>query len=534
MGYLVLVRKYRPQTFAEVTGQAPIVQTLQNSISLGRVGHAYLFAGPRGTGKTSIARIFSKALDCKQGPTPEPCNKCITCQEISSGSALDVIEIDGASNRGIDEIRTLRENVKFGPASCRYKIYIIDEVHMLSTEAFNALLKTLEEPPGHIVFILATTDPHKIPETILSRCQRFDFRLISPRDIIQRLEYIAGQEKIEIDRASLHLIMRSAEGSLRDAIGLLEQSVCFKGNRVQLKDIADLLHQVPPIIRERFVEKVIEHNQKDTLNLFNQVTSEGYEVHQFAESLQGYFRNLLLVKISSDFPFLSIPEEELATIKKLSEKFAREQLYRILEELNQAINQMKWSDHPELILELMIIKITTPYISLPEVVKKIESLEEKFSRKEIKREPPPEQIESEGKWAEVLKRTEKENMPLSVALERGKIEQVTEDTIILSFLEKDKFSKERVEQSEQLLRNIIHQIYGKEYKMKCIVTERESNYIPESLEPEFEVEALPNQNEPQSRINSSEENVPEVIKAEPILKDVLEIFEGEIVRKEEK
>ncbi|HSF32095.1 MAG TPA: DNA polymerase III subunit gamma/tau, partial [Candidatus Tectomicrobia bacterium] len=241
MSYQVTARKWRPQTFAELVGQEHVARTLQNALRQGRIAHAYLFSGTRGVGKTTTARVLAKALNCEQGPLPEPCNECALCQAITMGSSLDVLEIDGASNRGIDEIRDLREKIRYAPARSRYKVYIIDEVHMLTEHAFNALLKTLEEPPPQVVFIFATTEPQKVPITILSRCQRFDFRKVASAEIALCLEKIAEQESIRISREALHRIARRAEGSLRDAQTLFDQVVAFCGSEVREEDVGQLL-----------------------------------------------------------------------------------------------------------------------------------------------------------------------------------------------------------------------------------------------------------------------------------------------------
>jgi DNA polymerase-3 subunit gamma/tau len=239
MSYKVLALKYRPQTFEDVVGQKPITQALQNAIATKRVAHAYLFAGSRGVGKTSVARILAKALNCQEGPTPHPCGHCSFCQEIKDGISVDVLEIDGASNRGINEIRELRENVKYLPSKNKYKIYIIDEVHMLTTEAFNALLKTLEEPPPHVIFVFATTEPHKIPLTILSRCQRYDFKRIPSSSILDQLKKIASEEGMEVSDPGLHLIARQAQGSMRDAQSLLDQVFSFSGPKISEEEVIE-------------------------------------------------------------------------------------------------------------------------------------------------------------------------------------------------------------------------------------------------------------------------------------------------------
>jgi DNA polymerase-3 subunit gamma/tau len=241
MSYIVLARRYRPQNFDELIGQSHVALTLKNALALNRIAHAYLFSGPRGVGKTSAARILAKSLDCEKRKDHSPCNTCVSCEEITKGISMDVIEIDGASNRGIDEIRNLRENVKFAPVSGKYRIYIIDEVHMLTKEAFNALLKTLEEPPPHVIFIFATTEPYKVPLTIISRCQRFDFRRVSVNEIVKHLQYIAGKENIDVEDEALYLIAQASEGSMRDSQSLLDQAVSYSGKKIAKKDVQDFL-----------------------------------------------------------------------------------------------------------------------------------------------------------------------------------------------------------------------------------------------------------------------------------------------------
>ena len=296
MSYLVIARKYRPQTFDEVVGQEHIARTLKNAIEMKRMAHAYLFSGPRGVGKTTTARILAKALNCQIGPTSSPCNQCTACTEITDGRALDVIEIDGASNRGIDEVRELRENVKFTPSSLRYKIYIIDEVHMLTDPAFNALLKTLEEPPEHIVFMFATTEPHRIPLTIKSRCQRFNFKLIPRVQIIERLKHICQKENIKIDQDSLMLIARSGEGSMRDAESIMDQVVSYTGKEVKKEEVIFILGILPMELLNRATDMIIESRPKDILNLLDEINEGGYNIHQFINDLRQHFRNILILK----------------------------------------------------------------------------------------------------------------------------------------------------------------------------------------------------------------------------------------------
>ena len=275
MGYLVLARKWRPQQFDQVVGQNHVTRTLQNAIDLGRVAHAYLFCGPRGVGKTTTARIFAKALNCQKGMKKEPCDACSNCKEISAGTSLDVLEIDGASNRGIDQVRELRDNVKFAPASSRFKIYIIDEVHMLTTEAFNALLKTLEEPPEHVKFFFATTEPHKVPSTILSRCQRFDLRKISAKEIYDALKNIVRHEKIKTEEKTLFAVAKAADGSLRDAESLLDQLISFSQGDLRYEDALNILGWISMDAVIHFLELVKKGDWKGLFSLIRDLDHEG-------------------------------------------------------------------------------------------------------------------------------------------------------------------------------------------------------------------------------------------------------------------
>ena len=280
MSYIVFARKYRPQAFEEVVGQSHITTTLENAIAQDRVAHAYIFAGPRGVGKTTTARIFAKALNCEKGPTADPCNKCPSCLEITQGSSLDILEIDGASNRGIDEIRNLRENVKFSPSKGRFKVYIIDEVHMLTSEAFNALLKTLEEPPKHVKFIFATTQAHKVPPTILSRCQRFDFRRISIKDIVDSLKAIAKKEDLKVDDDVLILMAKHSDGSMRDAQVVLDQISSFADGRISLEDASKILGAVSDDILFSLAESIKSKDSLKALKIIDDLANEGKDVAQ--------------------------------------------------------------------------------------------------------------------------------------------------------------------------------------------------------------------------------------------------------------
>ena len=348
MSYQVLARKWRPQTFAEIVGQGATAETLKNAISQNRIAHAYLFAGARGVGKTTTARILAKALNCRQGPTVNPCNDCASCREVTSGQSIDVLEIDAASNRGIDEIRELRESVRYRAARDRYKVFIIDEVHMLTTEAFNALLKTLEEPPAHVVFILATTELHKVPGTILSRCQHFNFRAISYREIFERLALIAGEEQIRVEERALSAIARASEGSLRDGESLLDQAISLCGEEVKEEQVRDLLGVVPQQLLEDVAGAVIARDSKRVLALVDQVLTSGRNPQQLVRELMGHFRNLLMVKIAGKDPQLvSVPAEDLARLQTVSGQLSEEDVTPIFPDSGGYRRRVAWFVSPQ-------------------------------------------------------------------------------------------------------------------------------------------------------------------------------------------
>jgi len=357
-----LYRKYRPATFGELIGQKHVVQTLKNAVKTGRIGQAYLFAGPRGTGKTSIARIFAKTINCRHLKNGEPCLKCDSCQNILDGRALDIIEIDAASNTGVDNIRELRETVKLPPSSLRYKVYIIDEVHMLSGGAFNALLKTLEEPPANVVFILATTEVHKIPETILSRVQRFDFTRLTIEEIINRLEEIAKLEKVKVDREALEIIASSSEGGMRNAESLLGQIIALEDKKITAKEVEFILGTVSEKFTAEFVELVIQKNYSKVFAKIGQLREMGIDFKNFAKSLLNYLRQMLVLKINPDLGqklSYEITKERLGQIKSQIASVETDEILNFINILQENTERFKSSPIPQLFLEVSIAKIAS-------------------------------------------------------------------------------------------------------------------------------------------------------------------------------
>ncbi len=376
MSYQVFARKYRPQTFEDLVGQDHVTRTLQNAVEQNRLAHAYLFVGPRGIGKTSTARILAKALNCINGPTTTPCGVCDNCKEIAAGNSLDVLEIDGASNNGVEQVRELRDNVRYAPAKAKYKIYIIDEVHMLTSQAFNALLKTLEEPPEHVKFIFATTEPQKVLPTILSRCQRFDLHRIPANLIAQHLQFISGKEKITLEPAAAHAIARGADGGLRDAESMLDQLVAFCGEKIAEADVLNVFGFTSEQTVAGFTEKILRGQTSEALAVLDEQAAAGKEMMKLMGDLIAHLRDLLVYKVRPD----ALADEAAPEIQSsLGEEAALVETDRLLELIEQfagAEGRMKWAPNKKLHFEVAVIKAiqTLSQVTLSEVIDNLTAL----------------------------------------------------------------------------------------------------------------------------------------------------------------
>lgn len=555
MSYVVLARRYRPQTFSDIVGQAPIVKTLGNAIRTDRVAHAYLFAGPRGVGKTSTARILSKALNCVNGPTDTPCNVCDICQSISEGSDIDVLEIDGASNRGIDEIRNIRQNVGFAPSRARYRIYIIDEVHMLTREAFNALLKTLEEPPSHVKFIFATTAANRLPETVQSRCQRFDFKNISVNDIEKHLLEICKTEGKQIESAALHTIAKYAKGGLRDSQSVLDQLFSFCDDNVTSADVNYVLGYIDDDKIYSMFECFVNKDTSGALRIVDDILNEGKTPAEFIDQLLLRLRDLLV--FSSCGQEAVWAEYDESFIQRFEKSFSGDTLMYMIQMLSVMRIRSTDSLLQRISAEMAIIKLCRMESigALSGLIERITTLEEKleqvdnipgkrgsaillpaesFARQTVSEKsieegdviPPAKEekitpgiaMEKNEVWGDILKSIQKKKKSTWAFFKEGRLVSSDAGVLVVAFPRKFLFQKERLEQPEEkkLIENCAKEVVPGFMELKLVLSEKE--------EPEENRQSQSLDN------GGGAQQINDTVFSEPAVKKTLELFDGRVIK----
>jgi DNA polymerase-3 subunit gamma/tau len=528
MSYIVLARKWRPQNFDDLTGQEVVARTLKNALSHKKVPHAFLFSGPRGVGKTSAARILAKALNCTDENNSEPCNQCLNCTAITNGSSVDVIEIDGASNNSVEDVRGLRESVKYAPSSCKYKIYIVDEVHMLSREAFNALLKTLEEPPSHVVFVFATTEPKKVPSTILSRCQHHAFRKIPKAKIKERLVKIVQAEKISIKNPAIEMIARAADGSMRDALTILDQASSFS-DEIGEKELQILLGLPETDIVTGISDSIISGDISGTLKTIKELSERGYDLKTMVRELIEHFRNIAVVKVVDEpEKFLEFTEEEVNKLRSQASQLSTEELTLLLSEFLKLDNEVKNSLNPRYTLELGLLR--TSFIkgmtSIPELLKRLSSQDELNEQiDKNKREKTPlkkntfnktlsinEKKENKTQishdpqnrlWEQVIETMKTKDQLLACKLAEAKLININETVLTIGFNGGMSVLADSVKKKAPVIESIIEEVAGNQMRLNIV-----------SL--------------PVSEINANE--IKEKIFSDPFVKNAMELFNGTLLR----
>ncbi|KJS18782.1 MAG: hypothetical protein VR72_21465 [Clostridiaceae bacterium BRH_c20a] len=505
MSYTALYRAFRPQRFLEVVGQEHISKTLKNALIHNRVAHAYLFCGPRGTGKTSSAKILAKAVNCLNLALGEPCNECTNCLAINAGNFLDVLEIDAASNRGIDEIRDIRDKVKFAPSQGKSKVYIIDEVHMLTSEAFNALLKTLEEPPSHVLFILATTEPQKIPLTILSRCQRFDYRKISTNEIKGHLLSIISQEGINVSEGALNTIARKAAGGMRDAISVLDQCIAFAGDTIESEDVEKVLGTLGEEQILKISDAIVQGDIGTVIFLLNEYLQSGKDIKQVARDLIEFFRQIMLIKLSISGEIITINGEILPLVKEQGANLSIPFLGQLVLKLNEVEREMRWTSQPQVLLEAGLVEVILqghplkaaekPILTQAKVVnssikneQKLQIREENFQEckektvemKNTKVGNPASFLEIKRQWPDILEKIKQIKVTTHAFLVAGEPTGIDDKgSLVLSFKESHKFHKERILQTEnrQLIETVVNEHLNININLTCILEGQDNTNV---------------------------------------------------------
>jgi DNA polymerase-3 subunit gamma/tau len=488
--YQALYRQWRPQTFADMVGQEHVARTLQNALEQGRLAHAYLFCGPRGTGKTSAAKILSKAVNCENGPTREPCNQCSACLGIQAGRVMDVLEIDAASNRGIDDIRDLREKVRYSPVEVRHKVYIIDEVHMLSQEAFNALLKTLEEPPARVLFILATTEPHKLPATIVSRCQRLDFHLIGIAQIAQRLRQVADDAGRLVTDEALFLMAEEADGGLRDGLSLLEQVLAYGQDEINVEDALAVLGSVGRDVFHTLTDALLRRDMGAALLLLQSVVTGGKELHHFTQQAIAYYRDLMVVSACGEqSERLGIAPDWAPRLKEQASSLGIGTIGKILSELHALLTEIRWSTRPRLLWELAIFRILVPegraecFVSPALAVSESNynpkplaygqaQLKETAAQKpssEVHDKKIPELQNSARMWPKVMERVKKESVRTHAVLLSGHVGSYSDKLLELCFDAEIHCEMMDNPDIKKPLLTVLKTMFGTEPAIRCVV-----------------------------------------------------------------
>lgn len=473
MSYQVLARKYRPQRFEEVVGQIHVTQTLQNALAMQRLHHAYLFTGARGVGKTTVARILAKALNCEKGPGREPCNVCVPCVEVLEGKSLDVQEIDGASNTSVEDVRQIREQVKYLPSKGKYKVYIIDEVHMLSQSAFNALLKTLEEPPPHVIFVFATTEPHKIPATILSRCQRFDFRRIPSAEIAAALKEIAAAEKVTLSKEALSVIAHEAQGSLRDAQSLLDQAIAFAGADIGDAALKEMLGFTDKTQLRQLLGAILKKDRKAALAELNAFYQTGFDLNRLGLDLLMNLRQLLLTASLREVPdWMDLPQEELKALQKMATESSVEELDPLFQLAYRGLEEIARSAFPKMVFEVLLVRMTqVPRLS--SVAEILEKLERMGSGKAPA--PAASPAASAKNWDAFLGWLEKEKPQLVSIMNHGQLVALGETLVTLGFEAGSMYGEMLQEEDrKKQFQTLFSRFFGRELGLKIITTQTQT------------------------------------------------------------
>jgi len=531
MSYIVLARKWRPQGFDDLVGQETVVKTFENAISSNKIVHAYLFSGPRGVGKTSSARILAKALNCEERAGSGPCGKCQSCQAITDSASVDVFEIDGASNNSVDAVRELRETVKYAPSGGKYKIYIIDEVHMLSTSAFNALLKTLEEPPEHVIFIFATTEPKKIPSTILSRCQHHAFRRISKNRIKEQLKKITDSERIDIKDKALDMIAKAADGSMRDALTLLDQAYSFSDSITE-QELQSLLGLPEVDIIHNLSETILTGNISETLLIIKELTDRGSDLRQLTKELVEHFRNIAIVKVSDDAGgLLEFSEDELQKYKKYASGVNIEQLTLLMSEFLRLEGEVRNAINPRYTLELGLLRTSfikgmtsiedvlkmisgqtggsalpgdteaspSPSVSSPPLKKKTVAVNSDVST------PPLQHLDKNTVWKQLIDRIDADDHRLACKLAEARVIDINETELAIGFNGGMFFLADSIEKSSSIIKAKLQEICGRNMIIK--------------------ISSLPKQ-----KTGTDMQQIKEEVFAEPIVQDAMKIFNSSLIR----